>query len=111
MTTPEQDWVWHVRYVQDDPECLHIFPKDWHFGGPTGEDPRADPRWLPNTYLFIDRTLTGRYTTSEPFCDHDARGPYRLRVNDRLSVKLPEEPDSNLPPEDIPLNFKGKATF
>lgn len=28
----------------------------------------------------------------------------RLRVNDRLSVKLPEEPDSNLPPEDIPLN-------
>ena len=28
----------------------------------------------------------------------------RLRVNDRLSVKLPEQPDSNLPPEDIPLD-------
>ena len=28
----------------------------------------------------------------------------RLRVNDRVSVKLPEQPDSNLPPEDIPLD-------
>lgn len=29
----------------------------------------------------------------------------RLRVNDRLSVRLPEEPDSHLPPEDIPLEI------
>jgi 23S rRNA pseudouridine1911/1915/1917 synthase len=28
----------------------------------------------------------------------------RLRVNDRVSVKLPEQPDSRLPPEDIPLD-------
>ncbi len=28
----------------------------------------------------------------------------RLRVNDRLSVKLPEQPDNTLPPEDIPLD-------
>ena len=28
----------------------------------------------------------------------------RLRVNDRVSVKLPEQADSNLPPEDIPLD-------
>ncbi|HUG17379.1 MAG TPA: RluA family pseudouridine synthase [Planctomycetaceae bacterium] len=28
----------------------------------------------------------------------------RLRVNDRLSVKLPELPDESIPPEDIPLN-------
>ncbi len=28
----------------------------------------------------------------------------RLRVNDRVSVKLPEQPDNNLPPEDIPLD-------
>lgn len=27
----------------------------------------------------------------------------RLRVNDRISVRLPEEPDESLPPEDIPL--------
>ncbi|MEX2287215.1 MAG: RluA family pseudouridine synthase [Planctomycetaceae bacterium] len=27
----------------------------------------------------------------------------RLRVNDRLSVRLPEQPDLSLPPEDIPL--------
>lgn len=29
----------------------------------------------------------------------------RLRVNDRLSVKLPEQPDESLPPEDIPLDI------
>lgn len=29
----------------------------------------------------------------------------RLRVNDRLSVRLPELPDSSLPPEDIPLDI------
>ncbi len=29
----------------------------------------------------------------------------RLRVNDRLSVRLPEEPDSTIPPEDIPLEI------
>lgn len=28
----------------------------------------------------------------------------RLRVNDTLSVRLPQDPDSSLPPEDIPLN-------
>lgn len=28
----------------------------------------------------------------------------RLRVNDQISVKLPEQPDNNLPPEDIPLD-------
>lgn len=27
----------------------------------------------------------------------------RLRVNDRISVRLPDKPDSTLPPEDIPL--------
>lgn len=29
----------------------------------------------------------------------------RLRVNDVLSVQLPEEPDSSLPPEDIPIDI------
>jgi 23S rRNA pseudouridine1911/1915/1917 synthase len=29
----------------------------------------------------------------------------RLRVNDRLSVRLPMEPDSSLPPENIPLDI------
>jgi 23S rRNA pseudouridine1911/1915/1917 synthase len=29
----------------------------------------------------------------------------RLRMNDRLSVRLPELPDRTLPPEDIPLNI------
>ena len=29
----------------------------------------------------------------------------RLRVNDRISVQLPELPDRTLPPEDIPLNI------
>jgi 23S rRNA pseudouridine1911/1915/1917 synthase len=29
----------------------------------------------------------------------------RLRVNDHISVRLPQLPDSSLPPEDIPLNI------
>jgi 23S rRNA pseudouridine1911/1915/1917 synthase len=29
----------------------------------------------------------------------------RLRINDRISVRLPELPDRTLPPEDIPLNI------
>ena len=29
----------------------------------------------------------------------------RLRVNDRITVRLPKDPDSRLPPEDIPLDI------
>jgi 23S rRNA pseudouridine1911/1915/1917 synthase len=34
-----------------------------------------------------------------------AKTSRRLRMNDRLSVRLPELPDRTLPPEDIPLNI------
>jgi hypothetical protein len=84
MNHLEDDWVWRVRYVQDDDECLHVFPKDWHFGGATGDDPRADPRWTPSVYLFVDGGMVAQHTSSIPFCDHDAKGPYRLLMNSRL---------------------------
>ena len=79
-----EDWVWIVKYVPDDPECAHELPNDWQFGGATGEDPRADPRWMPTTYLFMDRGLVGRHHTTEPRCDHEARGWYRERTTERL---------------------------
>lgn len=34
-----------------------------------------------------------------------AKASRRLHVNDRLSVRLPEEPDSHVQPEDIPLDI------
>jgi 23S rRNA pseudouridine1911/1915/1917 synthase len=34
----------------------------------------------------------------------DVKPSRRLRVNDRISVRLPEQADSTLPPEDIPLD-------
>lgn len=82
MTDIDEGWV--VNFVPDNPQCQHSYPSDWIFGGATGEDPRTDPRWMPATYLFIDRTLQGRHITSEPRCDHEAAGPYRLRLNKRL---------------------------
>jgi hypothetical protein len=52
-------------------------------GGPTGSDPRQDPRWRPVTYLYLDRLLHVITMTQEPFCDHVAKGSYRQRVDAR----------------------------
>lgn len=55
-----------------EPEHVHTFPKNWIFGGASGTDPRVDPRWKPDVYLYYDRSLRLLHTTSVPFCDDEA---------------------------------------
>jgi hypothetical protein len=55
-----------------DPPHVHKFPKNWIFGGPAGTDPRADPRWTPDSYQYFDGGLRLLHTTTVPFCDDEA---------------------------------------
>lgn len=64
-----------TKLVQECPyesSHVHKFPKNWFFGGPDRTDPRADPRWLPASYLYYDAGLRLLHTTSVPFCDDEA---------------------------------------
>ena len=72
-----------MNYEPGDPTCIHPLPDDWEFGGATGQDPRADPRWRPVTYTFLDCMLHRRVITQEPFCVHQARGSFMEKVNAR----------------------------
>lgn len=55
-----------------DEEHTHEFPDDWNFGGPSGTDPRADPRWIPTTYYYYDDRLQVIHLTQVPICDDEA---------------------------------------
>ena len=55
-----------------DPPHVHFFPDDWQFGGASGVDPRADPRWRPSTYVYFDAHLTILHVTQVPKCDDEA---------------------------------------
>jgi hypothetical protein len=55
-----------------EPPHVHKFPKDWQFGGPAGTDPRADPRWSPDSFQYFDAGLRLLHTTTVPFCDDEA---------------------------------------
>ena len=56
----------------NDTEHTHEFPDDWIFGGPSGTDPRADPRWRATTYTYFDDKLTIVHFTQVPICDDEA---------------------------------------
>lgn len=55
-----------------EPEHVHVFPDDWNFGGASGTDPRADPRWKPTSYTYIDDRVRLIHTTQAPICDDQA---------------------------------------
>lgn len=55
-----------------DPPHSHEWPDDWEFGGPTGLDPRADPRWRGDTYYYYDADLTLLQVTQVALCDDQA---------------------------------------
>lgn len=55
-----------------EPEHFHEFPDDWIFAGPRGTDWRADPRWKPSVYIYLDENLRTVWQTSEPRCLDDA---------------------------------------
>lgn len=61
-----------VRQCQFAPSNYHCWPEDWIFGGPDGEDPRADPRWHPTTYEYWDGKLEICWRTQTPLCDDEA---------------------------------------
>lgn len=56
----------------------HEFPDDWIFGGADGNDPRADPRWEPTTYIYLDRTLHDVHVTQTPLCLEQAIDEFTL---------------------------------
>lgn len=60
--------------------CEHEFPDDWTFGGAVGADPRADPRYLPTTYEFLDRSFRRIHVCCSPLCDHEAIRGKRPRI-------------------------------
>jgi hypothetical protein len=54
------------------PPHAHEFPDDWIFDGANGQDPRADPRWMPTTYHYFDEKLKLIHITQTPLCDEQA---------------------------------------
>lgn len=68
--TEELDCV--VLECNYEPPHEHYFPSDWQFGGPNETDPRADPRWIPTTYTYLDERLESIHVTQVPICDDQA---------------------------------------
>lgn len=84
----QPNMLWEMQYEHPHDECKHALPGDWEFGGPTGQDPRSDPRWWPTTYTYLDRNLRRAYISQEPFCDHVALGSFLAKVRNRLPEHL-----------------------
>ena len=55
-----------------EPPHTHQWPDDWSFGGADGEDPRTDPRWIPDTYLYLNDHFDVVWETQTPLCDDQA---------------------------------------
>lgn len=65
----EWEWVIECSY---EPVHTHSFPRDWTFGGANGLDPRTDPRFMADTYIYYDDKLNLLHITSAPLCDEQA---------------------------------------
>ena len=50
----------------------HTYPDDWQFGGPRNRDPRADPRWRGDIYVYLDDHFNEVWATQVPLCDDEA---------------------------------------
>lgn len=61
-----------IKRCRYEPPHTHEFPNDWTFGGANGEDPRADSRWEPTTYRYLDERLDEIWYTQTPLCDDQA---------------------------------------
>lgn len=58
--------------------AYHVYPDDWIFGGAGDLDPRADPRYMPDTYFYYDYKLREIYMTQTPLCDDMAIDNFTL---------------------------------
>lgn len=60
----------------------HSYPDDWVFGGADGKDPRADPRFMPTHYQYIDAEYGFCYLTGSYLCDDEALDNFTLVAQD-----------------------------
>jgi len=51
-----------------EPIHEHTYPEDWEWTGANLLDPRADPRWVNTTYVYLDADLHEVWTTQVPLC-------------------------------------------
>ncbi len=51
-----------------EPVHQHKFPEGLEFGGANHLDPRADSRWIPTTYIYLDDHLREVWITQTPLC-------------------------------------------
>jgi hypothetical protein len=86
-----------------DNEHEHEFPEDWIWGGHDQLDPRADPRWRPTTYTYLNADLSEAWVTQVPFCDDEALDYFtevaKIKGSNPkwLMVKRPSSPLETLP--------------
>jgi hypothetical protein len=78
MTSEVEETYVLIQECPYDPPHSHEFPSDWFFGGPDLADPRADPRWIPPGYVYLDGSLHPVHTTSAPVCDDQAIDEFTL---------------------------------
>jgi hypothetical protein len=87
-----------------DPPHEHTYPDDWIFGGASGNDPRADPRYKACTYTYYDADASALWITQTPLCDDRAIDEFTKIANmgktfnpKWLGVKRPDESVDMLP--------------
>lgn len=67
------------RWISED--CEHEYPDDWTFGGANGGDPRADQRWQPTLYEYLNRQMAVVHVSTAPLCDHEAIHQEKAQVD------------------------------
>lgn len=83
----------------------HEYPDDWILGGANTLDPRADPRWQPTTYRYLDSSLQEVHISQTPLCDEQAIDEFTLVSSYGnlepvyITVKRPGEREQVLPLE------------
>ena len=85
--------LWEVTFEQNNPDCKHPLPADWDMGEdipgePMACEPRTDPRWQPQTFLYLDKFLHKITITQVPRCIHEAIGSHRLLVEQQTNRKV-----------------------
>lgn len=84
--------LWEISFDDENPECKHPLPGDWDFGvDPLSREvgePRTDPRWQPQTFLYLDMMLHRITVTQVPRCIHEAIGAHKALVEKQTGRKV-----------------------
>ena len=79
-----------------EPPHQHEFPDDWTFGGADGEDPRADVRWTPTTYVYLNDHFDEVWRTQTPLCDDEALDEFTKHAALGATYLQARQPDGEL---------------